>query len=146
MSMSVRKRRALSCSGARDRHVSRRYCLFRILGAFSEFFLRWLSSLECWLGPPRYDLSVCMALRTRALHVVAGELERWGSATFVWGTGPRVPTSMCGPILVGDGNYSCQRVVGGGDFSCEQVVQGGAETCRARRLLVGDGVSCRWRS
>jgi hypothetical protein len=77
--------------------------------------------------------------RTRALCIVVGEFERWGSATFVWGPRSRVPTSTCGPALVGEGNYSCERVVGGGDFSREQVVRGEAESTRSRRNVVVQG-------
>jgi hypothetical protein len=55
---------------------------------------------------------------------------------------PALRHPRVGPTLVRDGNYLCERVVGGGDSSCEQVVGGEAETCRARRRLVRDGVSC----
>jgi hypothetical protein len=57
--MSVREHwRALSCSGACGRRVYSRPCTFRVLGASSELFRGWLSSLVCVLSPPRYDLSV----------------------------------------------------------------------------------------
>jgi hypothetical protein len=83
-----------------------------------------------------------MAWRNGALRVVAGELERWGSATFVWALDPSPRPPRVGPALVGDGNYSCEQVVGGGDFSCEQVVRGEAKSCRVSCLLDGDEVSC----
>jgi hypothetical protein len=81
-----------------------------------------------------------MAWRTGALRVVVGELERRGSATFVWGPGSRAPTSSCGPRLSRRWKL-VRRVVGGGDFLYEQVVGGEAESPRRarRRLLVRDG-------
>jgi hypothetical protein len=69
-----------------------------------------------------------MAWRTGALRVVAGELERRVSTTFVWDPDPVLRPLCVGPTLVRDGNYSCKQVVGDGDFSCEQVIGGETES------------------
>jgi hypothetical protein len=107
----------------------------------------------CQNQPPARAASwgACMAWRTRALCVVAGELECRGSATFVWDPWSRAPTSICGPhlsrrrkLLVRTSGRrrrlpmraSSQRL--GRKFLCE------AETCHAWRSLVmrGRDLSC----
>jgi hypothetical protein len=55
----------------------------------------------CQSRPPACAASsgACMAWRTEALCVVAGEPERRGNATFVCGPRSRAPNSTCGPHL-----------------------------------------------
>jgi hypothetical protein len=56
--------------------------------------------------------------------------------------GPSIPRSdhhVWAPALVGDGNYSFERVVRGGDYLCEQVVgkySCESESSRARPKVV----------
>jgi hypothetical protein len=51
-----------------------------------------------------------------------------GSATFVLAPDPTLRPPCVEPALVGDENYSCERVVRGGDSSCgpKLVVRGGS--------------------
>jgi hypothetical protein len=104
------------------------------LRLLSEPAARTCRQLEC--------LHNCMTWRNGPLCVVTGELERQGSATFVWAPDPTLRPPCVGPTLLEDGNYLCERVVRGGDSSCEQVVRGEAESPRARkRILVRSGGS-----
>jgi hypothetical protein len=83
-----------------------------------------------WRGEPEPCVSLCGSMSIRAVPHSCGALD------------PALRPLCVGPALVGEGNYSRERVVGGRDSSCQQVVEGEAESPRARRRLVGrDGDS-----